>query len=96
MISSLHHCFEYILNTIAQHIQRWVKLINPSLFADAVFTREELSEGGTRMGDLQAGSEVVLHSISPDGAKCLVEGMAVQGWPVKGWVACNRLESGGD
>jgi hypothetical protein len=25
------------LNTIAQHIQRWVKLKNPSLFADAVF-----------------------------------------------------------
>ena len=61
----------------------------------AVFTREELSEGGTWIGDLQAGSEVVLHSISPDGAKCLVEGMAIQGWPVKGWVACNRLESGG-
>jgi hypothetical protein len=62
----------------------------------SVFTREELSEGGTWMGDLQAGSEVVLHSVSPDGAKCLVEGTAVQGWPVKGWVACNRLEIGGD
>ncbi len=37
MISSLRQCFEYILNTIAQHIQQWVKLKNPSLFADAVF-----------------------------------------------------------
>ena len=37
MISSLRQCFGYILNTIAQHIQRWVKLKNPSLFADAVF-----------------------------------------------------------
>ncbi|MDF1500757.1 MAG: hypothetical protein P1P76_09835 [Anaerolineales bacterium] len=62
----------------------------------SVFTREELSEGGTWMGDLRAGSEVVLHSVSPDGAKCLVEGTAVQGWPVKGWVACNRLETGAD
>lgn len=62
----------------------------------SVFTREELSEGGTWMGDLQAGDEVILHSVSPDGAKCLVEGTAVQGWPVKGWVACNRLGIGGD
>ncbi len=37
MISSLRQCFEYILNTIAQHIKQWVKLKNPSLFADAVF-----------------------------------------------------------
>ena len=37
MISSLRQCFEYILDTIAQHIQRWVKLENPSLSADAVF-----------------------------------------------------------
>ena len=37
MISSLRQCFEYILDTIAQHIQRWVKLENPSLFTDAVF-----------------------------------------------------------
>jgi hypothetical protein len=62
----------------------------------SVFTREELSEGGTWMGDLRAGSEVIVHSVSPDGAKCLVEGTAIQGWPVKGWVACNRLEIGGD
>ncbi len=37
MISSLRQCFEYILDTIAQHVQRWVKLENPSLFADDVF-----------------------------------------------------------
>ena len=62
----------------------------------SVFTREELSEGGTWMGDLGAGSEVVLHSVSPDGAICLVEGIAIKDWPVKGWVACNRLEIRGD
>ncbi len=28
------------------------------------------------MGDLLAGSEDVLHSVSPDGAKCLDEGTA--------------------
>ena len=37
MISSLRQCFEYIFDTIAQHTQRWVKLENPSLSADAVF-----------------------------------------------------------
>ena len=35
MISSLHQCLGNILNAIAQHIQRWVKPTNPSLFADA-------------------------------------------------------------
>lgn len=37
VISPIYQCFEYILNVVAQHIQRWVKLENPSLSADAVF-----------------------------------------------------------
>ena len=35
MISLICQCFEHILNAVAQHIQRWVKPNNPSLFADA-------------------------------------------------------------
>ena len=57
----------------------------------AMFTRPELSDGGTWLGDLQAGSEVTLLSVMEDGAACFIEGNAVQGWTVKGWVACNRL-----
>ncbi len=34
MTSSLRQCFKYILNTVSQHTQRWVKPDNPSLFAD--------------------------------------------------------------
>ena len=34
VISSLRQYFEHILNAVAQHIQRWVKPDNPSLFAD--------------------------------------------------------------
>jgi hypothetical protein len=34
VISSLRQCFEYILNAVAQHTQRWVKSDNLSLFAD--------------------------------------------------------------
>ncbi len=37
MTSSLRQYFEYILNAVAQHTQRWVKPDNPSLFADSVF-----------------------------------------------------------
>ena len=57
----------------------------------AVFTRPELSDGGTWLGDIQAGSEVTLLSVMEVGAACFIEGNAVQGWTVKGWVACNRL-----
>jgi putative transposase len=35
VISFLRHCFEYLLIEVTQHIQRWVKPNNPSLFADA-------------------------------------------------------------
>jgi len=56
-----------------------------------MFTRPSLDHDGTWMGDLEAGMEVVLHSVSPDGLSCLVEGTAVQGWTTQGWVACNRL-----
>ncbi len=35
VISSIRQYFEHILNAIAQHIQRWAKPNNPSLFADA-------------------------------------------------------------
>jgi hypothetical protein len=41
-----------------------------------VVTGERLSVAGTWMGDLLAGSEEVIHSLSPDGAKCLDEGTA--------------------
>lgn len=57
----------------------------------AVFTRPELSNGGTWLGDVQAGSEVTLFSVLEDGSTCFIEGTAVQAWTVKGWVACNRL-----
>lgn len=56
-----------------------------------MFTRPSLDHDGTWMGDLEAGIEVILHSVSPDGLSCLVEGTAIQGWTTKGWVACNRL-----
>ncbi len=36
MISSLQHFIELVLHIIAQHIQRWVKPENPSLFTGAI------------------------------------------------------------
>ena len=36
VISLICQCFEYILNAVAQHIQRLVKPDNQSLFADTV------------------------------------------------------------
>jgi len=33
VISLICQCFEHILNAVTQHIQRWVKLENPYLFA---------------------------------------------------------------
>ena len=56
-----------------------------------MFSGPELDVEGTWLGDLEAGSEVVLHAVSEDGTGCLVEGPALQGWSTKGWVACNRL-----
>jgi len=35
VISLICQCFEHVLNAVTQHIQRWVKPDNPSLFADA-------------------------------------------------------------
>jgi hypothetical protein len=58
----------------------------------AVFTRWKLSDRGTWLGDLKADTEVTLFNISEDGTACLIEGMAIQGWEVRGWVACNRLD----
>ena len=58
----------------------------------AVFSRWELSDTGTWLGDLKAGTEVTLLNISEDGTSCLIEGVAIQGWEVRGWVACNRLD----
>lgn len=56
-----------------------------------IFSTPGLSEGGTWLGDLEAGAEITLWTVFPDGSTCFVEGQAMQGWPVKGWVACNRL-----
>ena len=56
-----------------------------------MFSRPELDAGGTWLGDLGAGREVILHAVSEDGTACLVEGPVLQGWTTKGWVACNRL-----
>ena len=58
----------------------------------AVFSRWELSDDGTWLGDILSDTEVTLFNISEDGTACLIEGMAKQGWEVKGWVACNRLD----
>ena len=44
-----------------------------------------------RLGDSEVGSSVRLLSVHPDGRACFIEGNAVQGWEVEGWVACNRL-----
>ena len=56
-----------------------------------MFTRPSLNDGGTWLGDLQAGSEVVLQGVNADRTACLVEGLTLQGWSTMGWVACNRL-----
>jgi hypothetical protein len=59
-----------------------------------MFSGPELDVEGTWLGDLEAGSEVILHAVSEDGTGCLVEGAVLQGWTAKGWVACNRLRFG--
>jgi len=56
-----------------------------------MFTRPSLNDGGTWLGDLEAGAEVVLQGVDADRTACLVEGLTLQGWSTMGWVACNRL-----
>jgi len=56
-----------------------------------MFTRPSLNDGGTWLGDLEAGTEVVLHGVDAERMACLVEGTTLQGWSTMGWVACNRL-----
>jgi len=56
-----------------------------------MFTRPSLNDGGTWLGDLEAGSEVVLQGVNADRTACLVEGLTMQGWSTMGWVVCNRL-----
>ena len=45
----------------------------------------------TWVGDLEAGSSVMLLSVHPDGRACFAKGRAIQGWDIQGWVVCNRL-----
>jgi len=56
-----------------------------------VYADSELGVQSTWVGDLEAGTSVMLLSVHPDGRSCYVEGAALQGWEVEGWVACNRL-----
>ena len=56
-----------------------------------VYADAELGVFSTWVGDLPAGSAVTLLSVHADGRACFVEGQTMQGWDVRGWVACNRL-----
>ena len=56
-----------------------------------VYADSELGVSSTWVGDLEAGSSVMLLSVHPDGRSCFVEGWDIQGWDIQGWVACNRL-----
>ena len=56
-----------------------------------VYADSELGVSSTWVGDLDAGLSVMLLSIHADGRTCYIEGKALQGWEVEGWVACNRL-----
>ena len=56
-----------------------------------VYANSELGVSSTWVGDLEAGSSVMLLSIHADGRTCFVNGNALQGWIVEGWVVCNRL-----
>jgi len=58
-----------------------------------VYADREMGVQSTWVGDLAAGTSVMLLSVHPDGRACYVEGVAHQGWEVEGWVACNRLLS---
>jgi len=61
-------------------------IVSLPVYADA-----ELGVFSTWVGDLPAGSAVTLLSVHADGRACFVEGQTMQGWDVRGWVACNRL-----
>jgi len=56
-----------------------------------VYADSELGVSSTWVGDLEAGSSVMLLSVHPDGRTCSIKGVSLQGWDVEGWVACNRL-----
>jgi hypothetical protein len=56
-----------------------------------VYADSELGVSSTWVGDLEAGSSVMLLSVHADSRSCFVEGRAIQGWDIQGWVACNRL-----
>jgi hypothetical protein len=56
-----------------------------------VYADSELGVSSTWVGDLEAGSRVMLLSVHPDSRSCYIVGKALQGWTVEGWVACNRL-----
>jgi len=44
------------------------------------------------VGDLSAKDHVKLTALSAGQDFCFIEGKAVQGWEVKGWVPCYRLK----
>ena len=56
-----------------------------------VYADSELGVLRTWVGDLEAGSSVMLLSVHPDGRACFAKGRAIQGWDIQGWVVCNRL-----
>jgi hypothetical protein len=56
-----------------------------------VYADSELGVSSTWVGDLEVGSNVMLLSVHSNGRTCFVNGNALQGWTVEGWVACNRL-----
>jgi len=56
-----------------------------------VYVDSELGVSSTWVGDLEAGSSVMLLAVHADGRACYTEGKSLQGWTVEGWVACNRL-----
>jgi len=44
------------------------------------------------VGDLNAKDHVKLTAMSSGQDYCFIEGKAIQGWDVKGWVPCYRLQ----
>ena len=56
-----------------------------------VYADREFGVSSTWVGDLEAGSNVMLLSVHAARRACYIEGKAFQEWEVEGWVACNRL-----
>ncbi len=56
-----------------------------------VYEDSELGVSSTWVGELEAGSSVMLLSVHADSRLCFVEGRAIQDWDIQGWVVCNRL-----